>query len=772
MLRTSFCVILLVLLTLLGCGEAEDFSEKDPVSLFEERYTGSSFLADYQASLPLPNATPPMVLDGEWAGFAYCPSGVYPMSAVLKGREALLSLYSAVGDPKKTTPFHGEHVNRAAAVVQVAEARRVSLTATSEEAASASKGRDLVVELILDPEQDTLAFGSVYEQLGTRRRSCSELILARSEAGDAMRSYLGTQEKLVQARPPVTSSSCPKEFSIWVSESASDGIEALQSERFTAVFGKPYLALTSERLRDLSALLGGSCITAESRSTRVRELRLASSLADAKTYQTVLLTSLGFPIVDRWRRWLDSQLVLAKIRDRKVLNKLLETPTALGLTRHQALRDLRAELTELSSTLIAFEQKLELARRIEQSRADFSALLAFGSHALNRDEVDSELIGEALDYYLETAGEIHAMTAKAPEQVAFLSAWVAQQDATFCPAANPDTCVKSARRISNVLDSRADSFSEAVQGRFDALMESGRSLARLARIVDFEREFARSHGAFANHKAFSRGSKKRKKIRRKEQRNFAEGLLEQALSLNTAPELLALQKQYFLGDEASSINDFAEILETKLSKTQPFAAFSGGRYFNALYNRDYKRLRELDQEYLAGIKPLLLFSAAQAAKFGPLLDALEGTKRGESAKSLKRSAANPTALYAVMGVYLVNYQERYADCLDETAPVFTITKQTDFVEKDASGYEIRRLEGWTSSDSYRVKTGFSKQFRALFNSAERSTTSRLLDYFLNDASVENLKKSTLRMMSSFRCDSPEIIQFERGLLAYDERVRQ
>ncbi|MEM7691396.1 MAG: hypothetical protein AAF194_02975 [Pseudomonadota bacterium] len=749
-----------------------DLSLNDPTDLFEERYRGRSFLADYEASRPAPTATKLLSLDGDWSGLAFCPSGVYPMTASINGARARVSLLAALGDSKKTTPFHGEHFNRDASVTQIAGARRTSLLTITEDSASASKGRDLGIELVLDPAQDTLAFGTVYEQLGTRRRSCSELILARSEAGNAMSRHLDTQEELAEGRPAARSSSCPEKYTVWLTENAGTGVEALQAASFKDVFGSPLLELTSQRLKDLSALLVGSCISADSRADRVRQIRLASALADVKAYQTVLLASVGYPIVDRWRVWIDEQLMQDRIYDREVLNTLLGTPTALGLTRHKALRALRADLAELSSALVASEQELELARRIEQSRADFPALLAISSEAVKRDEIDSEWVGEALNYYLDTAGEVYALTAQSGEEASFLAAWIAQQSPGSCAASNPDTCARAVRRISTVLNSRADSFAEDIQRRFDTVMAGDRSLNRLARIVSFERELALRYGAFASYEAFSRGNKKREKIRRKEQQSLADDLLEQAQRLTTAPELLALEQQYFLGNEVTAVTDLSEVLEKRLAKTQPFSAFTHGRYFNALYNLDFTRLRELDQEYLAGIKPLLLFSAAQAAKYGPLLDALAGTKPGESAQNLQASAANPTALYAVMGAYLVNYQEVYADCFDETAPVFTISKQTDFVERDSRGYELRRLEGWTSSDSYKVKRSFSKQFNALFNTVENNPSSQLLDYFLNDAAVENLRGDTVRMMASFTCDSPEITQFERGLLAYDERVRR
>lgn len=748
-----------------SCGDSGHGA--DGATTVERR--SDSFLDDYLAALPDKPAPTRLPVDGHWYGLAFCPSGVFPVTIDVTGEQALITIGAAIGDRRRKTPFHHEHTQREATAGYQPHIQRLSVLTRSN---PGDDLRDLRLELLLVPDAADRALMSVSELYGRNVRTCHTALAGRGGEADQVLAFTRRLATIKADRRPVFQVECPAEYAQWLAEHAGDAKAALVDERFAAVFGEPYLQLPAEELLQISALLSGSCVAADDRRNGFGQTRLAAALRSDKSYQATYSTDFREPLVQGWRAWADARLAGGDIRDGGVLTQLSATPSALGLREHPALAGFNETVQREAGLAQAAAATLAAVEQIEAHRDDFRRLLAIALLAESRGDVDIDVVRRGLDYYLADAAATYAATVTEIEDAAYLAAWTGQQAAGQCPASDSAVCAAAADAINLRLARLADAYAEREEDQYRALLAADSGPPRLAAMVSFEREFQTRYAGLSAQEAFREGIEERADDRRELQSALEDELTGLIETARTTTELRALRNDYFLDEDLADLEELAAALDRRMQTRRPFAKLPGAAYLNALYNRDYAALSQLDRQNLAGITPLVRFGAAQLAELGPLFDTMLGRQPGSSAREASLAAANLTALYAVIGTYLVEYQDAYADCLEPNARVFTITRRTDLVTTDGFGNEISRNEGWTTRDSYQINPEFASQFDALFNTATGSSRAQLLDLLLNDSRIAVLRLGTRRVMADFDCDAAEVRQLEQGMLAYDREVRR
>jgi len=754
------------LLAATGCGDGDSLQAQAIES------QSGSFLTDYQSARSPDETARAQPIDGDWLGVLLCPSGPYPVDLRLADDQARVTVAAAVGDPRKRTPFYREHADRSGVVDYQPATQALSITAPPDPSADPRQARGLQVDLLLAPGAPDLALMTVAETSAGRPRRCTDGIAGRGDQRERLGSFMARLAAIRQDRRDVVPGDCPDAYGRWLDQAVVSDDGALQTQAFEDAFGTLYLDLPAEQLLAASALMSGSCLAHGEPAQRIARTRAAASLRDWKRYQSSFVASHRRLVVDAWRAWVEARLNQDAVTTRRVASELRRLPHHFAMAGDPPAVALDGRLAAVTDALEADDLELGFVQRIEAARDDFRELLAIAQQAESRGDIDLAVIGRGLDYYLAPAAERHVRSVTKPAEARFLAAWLEQVQGGSCPARDPRSCRTAADLLEDRLTELAEDYAEAEAEAAEGIADQPQSLERLAALVAFERSLRGRYGILATWEAFEDGIEARRELRAEDQEDLTEELLDRIREARTAPELRTIRDRYFLNTEIEGHEALLGALDARLATTRPFAELAGGNYLDALYNQDFEALRELDRRYLEGITPLMQFGMQQSMSFGPLVDAITGRRPGATASDLARAMHNLTALYAVMGTYLVAYQDRFDDCLGADARTFVITTRTDQVTVDGFGNEIRRQEGWTSRDSYRVKAAFAGQFQALFAAATGSAQARLLDLLANDAQIQRLRSGTAQLMRRLDCDAAEVVQFEAGMLAYDREIRR
>ncbi len=779
MKRSQACLALLAFLALGGCSESSsDAAGTSGKPAFAR--LSDSFLSDYRASLAGPVTTKSIDAGGEWLGVLFCPSGAFPVSLDIKQAAeqvtAVASIAPAIGDARRKTPFHAEHDGRSGSGNYDAKSQSLAITVEANPEMDRRKARGLHMAMLLEPENGQRALLAVTETSGARsQRACSDGIAARGDAADQLGALIDRIATLKADRRPVTQGQCPPEYRDWLAGMSTDGKLPFDNEAFTTAFGKPYLALDAESLLQASALISGSCANSDDRRQRVQLLRIGGYLRDHRSLQSSLHTSWRDAIWSTWRDWVGAEIARGVGFDLASAVALRTIPHRFGLGRHPTAREFDGQIAELVEKSQIDDRDLQFATRLEDARDDFRALLDLHLQAGGRGDIDMGMVRTALTYYLGNAAKHYAEKATSVPSAAFMSAWMTQHAANApCPAATSAACVQTAEHFGERLDTLAEALADTLAADFAKHARRDDDIAKLAELVAFERRVGATYGTLLNHSAFEDGNAHRTDTRRELQDDLQDNLLALAEVADTAPALRTIESTYFVDDDfaADEAGPVREAIATRQSNTRPFTKLPRGDYFNALYNRDFAALRALDQRYLRGIRPLMAFGTQQAIALGPLIDAISGGRRGSAAGELRRGLDNLTVLYAVLGTYLLEFQDVYADCLKPGAVTVQISERTDLVRRDGFGNVVERHEGWTNLDYYKVNPEFRGHFQALFDAAKGTAQARLLDLFINDAQVATLRSATRELMRSHACDSAQVKQLEAGFIAYDRELKR
>jgi len=210
----------------------------------------------------------------------------------------------------------------------------------------------------------------------------------------------------------------------------------------------------------------------------------------------------------------------------------------------------------------------------------------------------------------------------------------------------------------------------------------------------------------------------------------------------------------------------------------PFDAIDGGSFLNAIYHGNANAVRQQTRAYHST-------KIRQRRKF------LGGAHWSDRIQNAGFRAIRLTTV--VSGLYLFNYQNYYKSCLKKDAVTFTKTTKTPGSKTyNLRGWEIARTYSSTNVDKYTVNIEFAALFRRIWRTNPENLAMGIADLLMGGGGL-NLPKAmanadphmaklvrllkgrgkkdlrnqllsgTKEMMRKFKCDSPQIKQFERNL---------
>ncbi len=763
-----------------GCGgEAENEAATGEKSAPIKRKTGS-FFEDYNASLQGAKPAKPLQISGSWEGVLFCPSGVYPISIDLDQTElsveGVATIDSAIGDERRTTPFYVDHRERKGAGEYSPGVQSFTFRSEPETGADPRRERGIFIEFLLAPSKGDLAIVNVAETSAARsQRQCGG-IAARNEAVKKIRTYKENSALIRADRRPVTQGKkCPPKYRKWI-EQISAGANAFDAQIFEPAFGEPFRDMNAENLLSASALISGSCAETDDHTKNIEVLRIGATLRNYKEYDAANQSYLKDSALDDWISWVGGEIERGVYYDYSTAVAVRAAPARTGIRENPKVSEFDKRLAALVEKAKKSKSTDNLAQRIEDQKENFKTLVNMRLEAQSRGDIDMNVVATGLDYYLADAAQSFADKADTVQDAVYMHSWTTQFEASSasCPAATQSACQKAASVFTRKTKELAAIYAKSEVQAFQDISKKARGTDGLAELVAFENRLAQNYAGLLNLAPFQNSQKQRDKARRALQKKNVRAIRAEIESVNMAPAIRAIETKYFVGDDlgAPALRQVVAAIDKGIAGTSPFTGIAGGDYFNALYNQDFATLRALDRDYVSGIRPLMSFGAQQVIELGPLINALSGQKAGRVESDIAHWVQNLSALYAVFGTYLVEYQDVYEKCLKPGAATIEISRRTDYVTTDGFGNEISRREGWTDRDYYRVNPEFSGHFNTLFGAATGTAQARLLDLFLNDAKMSRLRHDTQRLMSKYDCTSPEIKQLEEGFLAYDRELKR
>lgn len=763
-----------------GCGgdEAANETAAHDQSVPIKRKTGS-FLEDYKASRQGVKQTKPLKVSGAWEGILFCPSGAFPISIELSQTttvvEGVATIDSAIGDERRTTPFYVDHRERKGSGEYSPQIQTFTFRSDPENGADPRRERGVFIEFMLSPSNGDMANINVSETSAARsQRQCGG-VAARNEAAKKISSFKESA-RLIRAdrRAVIQGRKCPPKYRNWLDQ-VSAGASAFDDKIFMPTFGASFRDMDAEELLKASALISGSCAETNDRAKNIEVLRIGATLRNYKEYDAANQSYLKNAVLDDWISWVDEEIKRGVYFDYSTAVALRAAPIRTGLRGDPKVAEFDGRLAALVEEAKTSKSTHNFVQRIEDQKENFKTLVNIPLEAQSRGDIDMNVVSTGLDYYLADAAQIFADNVDTVREAVYIHSWSTHFEASdACPAASRSTCQKVAAAFTKKSKELAATYAKAEAQAFKEISGHARGTDRLVQLVTFENRLVRDYGGLLTLAPFENGKRQRENARRALQKKNARAIREEIETANMAPAIRTIEAKYFVGDdlEAPSVRQVAAAIEKAIAGTKPFAGIAGGDYFNALYNQDFATLRALDRDYVAGIRPLMSFGAQQVIELGPLINALSGQKAGQVETDIAHWVQNLSALYAVFGTYLVEYQNVYEKCLKPGAATIEISKRTDYVTTDGFGNEISRREGWTDRDYYRVNPEFSGHFNTLFGAATGTAQARLFDLFLNDAKISSLRLDTETLMSKYECDSPEIKQLEKGFLAYDRELKR
>lgn len=770
---------------LLSCGG--DSPAREDAASENDSNSGPTFLEKYIASQNLSTPAKRLSLVGEWSGLLYCGGRDFPIEISIDSPEtAGIAIAPMIGKEAMKTPLRMTY-SAAQAKLSVQDDTRSFYLKTEPTPESVS----LQITGILDPQTTDMALIHPFEMRGKRRaRACDFGVIARNDAVNTLEHMKTVLTALYGRRKPVLNQDCPPAYKAWLDDAVTtfnanprmlDISASLHGQIFERTFGVPYAQADAQTLEEAGRIMAGSCVlksgALEDRTQKIYEMRIASSLYGHKSYQAYRHAALKRDIGGNWLEWISAEVGRKAPVSRLNLASAAAVPrtfqfAALGLDTDQSLaRDILSYSAELGED----GRIIDFLQTIEGVKDDFKGLLAKHQIAQMNEGYDANIAAQALDDYLLPAAKTYTQGARDVRSAVYMATWAkAQSSGAACPAQTPGICAKAAKLFEAAARQAAEAFIGTVETETQALYAKNSKLPGLRSSIAAEAAVQGQYGVLFESEAFEDVREDLTERRHTLQKRLRKDLVRLAQASNTAPQLNGIKTAYFLADDLkqSAMKEVLAAINETLESTSPFKDMFGAEYFNALYNRDFQELRRLDTYYMQSIRPLMDFGSQQAAAFGPLLDAISGSPEGTTQRDIQRSVANLSALYPILGTYLVQYQNAYKSCLAASAVTYRISKRTDMVTTDGFGREIRRTRGWTQDDDYTINKEFAQNFDQLFGTATSSGSEQLFDMFLNDGRITRLRSTVSTVMGKYKCSSNTIQQLERGMLAYDRDVTQ
>ncbi|MEM6708745.1 MAG: hypothetical protein AAF648_08170 [Pseudomonadota bacterium] len=613
---------------------------------------------------------------------------------------------------------------------------------------------------------------------------CDQGLLERDPADTTRRlaSEIANLKKPLTITREAQQGTCPAALDAWIQAGLAlplDGwargdISTLWSDTVTEpLFGAPLASFDANRRLELRRDLQARCKQSGDRRRNRLIARLAR-ITDVREYREARLGALERATVADWYERFAAPAFAQTITElnRDEARALRSVPRRFSITLALDRRGVvtAEEFDTLASATADSARRQQRASELAASMrsARFENLFTLWASARIDDDIDPAFAAELLGSRVEAAAQVLGDQAQRPAEAVAMAQWLAGHErGTVCPTQAQNACDRAAAILDRTLVRLTETFAADEAERPVASVANGAALPVLAALIEDEARLEATYGAVLGWPAFARLMKDRTQQRHNLQRTAATELKAQIDAAATTASLRQLQAQYFAPSDLSAptqrhLKQIRAAFDAQFADSRPFTASGADDYLNALYNEEFRQLRQLDREFLKSVRPALGFLARQITQVAELF--------GEVGRPLRTAAnelSNPTAATAVAVQYLTQYQRRYPSCLDADASVVTFNERVDTVTRTASGIELSRIRGVESATSYRVRSDLLWLFRATVSGPQRTgAADSSLELLLGDTRVTELTNAVNNIMAKHRCDSPEIRQFERGLQAY------
>ncbi|MEO0410472.1 MAG: hypothetical protein AAF221_01360 [Pseudomonadota bacterium] len=728
---------------------------------------------------------PSLALAGNWSGYISCRGAVHPVEIdIAAGDAGVVTIADDLVRPGRAVFYQSNYRQAAATLERFDGVSQAMLTIKRDD-------RTAYASILISPSSPDTAH-IILEEYRRKRfyGQCDSGHVARGDAAKAIAAKLHVLSQLAQRKEPIIQSQCEPDMAALrdvvlaqpgAQKGVVDTLAAISSAQFQAAFGEAYSELSAADLRERSRVFWGSCLPAgrdqKTKMARIALTRFSSAIASPGTYLQAALLPGEQAVIEDWARWQRSQLDEKAPLERPEIRRLAAAKKRYPPERYGAQTDFTPDALALGKESGQEDRLAQYIKRLEAAHEDFPGLIMLRNQAKARGDIDMAVPALALDHYMLKAAELYgnrAVQTGALKPGQIMAAWAQtyQDDTQTCPAKTPALCQAVSNAFIAPIEAIADIAAQVERGNLADFEGDDQTERTLAAVTDYARTFEQRYGLLMDVPPLQQIAASLETKRFSLQDNWRGRILKEIAAAKTTRAYKDIRQAYFRSGDLSR-PDMAEVREafdSALSQAQPFKDMPRADYLNALYNQEFSELQTLDRQALARLRPLLTLGGQQLGLYGDLADALTGKKRGQSAEKMRNAMRHMSVVHAVMGTYLTQYQERYKACQSKGDAVFTITTRNDYVTRDGFGNEVRRRPGWTTKDSYRIPARFRDQFEALFGAAKQNGFGQLLDVFVNDGNVARLRSGTRALMAKHACDSPEVQQFEWGLLAYADDV--
>ncbi|GAB5414423.1 MAG: hypothetical protein Cons2KO_20260 [Congregibacter sp.] len=634
-----------------------------------------------------------------------------------------------------------------------------------------------------------LLLSQTSEQMIGAMAGCDGAILAPAETSHPVFDLINDLHRLSE-RQVISQAdqegSCPREMEAWISFGLElplddwgrgDSSSLWSDETTRTVLGKPFRELSvGERQAYYRALVARCGVGGDRRRRSV--IGLLSRLTDYRSFRDQKIEVLMQQGIQDWYRGYETLVAADPMGgsiDLEESRELQRIPLMFGGKGDLRLPDVDSEAyrREVAALIAGGLKQLEnelFLSELAGAQGNFLRLLALYERAVADPQLDLAAAEKQLETDLLPAAELFASAVQDPDDALMMLGWLADWPSrTLCDELLRRSCKSIQRRFEERLDGLTEAWAEQSFDEFDALERRPASLEQLADGITAQDALMARYGALLKWNDFTELWDEYDSWIIELQNDLKHSLTEAVKAVRTAPELRRVEALYLRpGDiERRDMRGLRREMSAQWEASRPFVDTGADAYLNAIHSQDFAVLRRLDAQLLANVRPAFALLANQTAMLGQLATGGQGNAFSAVTKEL----LSPTAMRIVAMEYLLNYESRYGDCLASGAVDFTFTERRDLVTRSSSGLELSRIEGVTTSTSYRVKPALVDLFRESFSPPSGGIGSdRFFNLLLGDSGISDLRDGVKTLMGRYECGSPEMQGFEAGLVAYQREL--
>ncbi len=558
----------------------------------------------------------------------------------------------------------------------------------------------------------------------------------------------------------VSAAQCPSAVQKWIEKSEDirknakypgENLSALTIPEFEKAFGAGYDKIDAAGLKKAHSMLSDVC-----------NARPFSHLVhNAKTYKDTHYRIIEEPIVKAW--WENIKALIAsdaKLRSAKLdaIQPYFQT-FQLGQYYLNYRTELEPQIAARKKDIREEERRLARLDNMEKYKDRIDLMFLNARAQVNQYPETKDLVTEKLDAYALKAAQTYVDNAKRRDELQYMVSFSTMvEDGVDCMMSSEAQCQVIAKIFDNGAKELSYDLDDELSLQAEKSLPKGRDLKALSDHVKFAERIQRWYGNALNVGGLADVWKEIASKRRTLQKDLYDEIYALVDKSVSARPVVQIEKQYFLQDDIkqSGMKRLDALLSKKLEDLAPFRGMRGGEYLNALVNKDYQTLRELDQEYTQAYKPFFALAGEAMSMISP------------TARQDFSSLANDmSAVNIVFATYMLDYQSRYPNCMGANPFTATVSTTTTETRKDGYGFELSRTS-WTTEDQYTVPARLAPHLEKLWR-ADFEGDSVAVDALFNDQKLGTLVSAMRKVTKQHPCDHPHIKALEEGMIAYYSR---